>query len=336
MHIPPIGSLRSPLTDLSEKQAHILSLPRYHGEGGPRKRWKGHKDEAVGERSLFDKIILPLYYGGRIFVFFVHFHRRTDKNKWEKKGKYRPRQKKARTFLMGGKLMRGTFYGIGVGPGDPELLTVKAIKAIEAADVLIAPKTEKKDGSVALKIARPYLKEGVEIVYQVFPMVKDFAKNPEAWEENKTEILALLDAGKNVAFLTLGDPMFYSTYIYVFRLMEQEDVEIVTIPGVPAFAAIGSRLNRPIVEGDDILAIIPATADRAQLEKIMAVVGSAVVMKVYRNYPEIVDLLAKNNMAEDAVLVSRAGLDDEKIVRDIGAHRDAPLNYLSTILARRN
>ena len=283
-----------------------------------------------------DKTILPLYYGGRIFVFFAHFHRRTDKNKWEKKEKYRPRQKKGAGFYHGRKFMRGTFYGIGVGPGDPELLTVKAIKAIEAADVLIAPKTEKKDGSVALKIARPYLKEGVEIVYQVFPMVKDFAKNPEAWEENKAEILALLDAGKNVAFLTLGDPMFYSTYIYVFRLMEQEDVEIVTIPGVPAFAAIGSRLNRPIVEGDDILAIIPGTADRADIEKILSAVQSAVVMKVYRNAPEIVDLLAENHMAEDAVLVSRAGLDDEKIIRDIGAQCGEPLNYLSTILARRN
>ena len=283
-----------------------------------------------------DKIILPLYYGGRIFVFFAHFHRRTDKNKWEKKEKYRPRQKKGAGFHHGRKFMRGTFYGIGVGPGDPELLTVKAIKAIEAADVLIAPKTEKKDGSVALKIARPYLKEGVEIVYQVFPMVKDFAKNPEAWEENKAEILALLDAGKNVAFLTLGDPMFYSTYIYVFRLMEQEDVEIVTIPGVPAFAAIGSRLNRPIVEGDDILAIIPGTADRADIEKILSTVQSAVVMKVYRNAPEIIDLLAENHMAEDAVLVSRAGLDDEKIIRDIGAQRGEALNYLSTILARRN
>ena len=283
-----------------------------------------------------DKIILPLYYGGRIFVFFAHFHRRTDKNKWEKKEKYRPRQKKGAGFYHGRKFMRGTFYGIGVGPGDPELLTVKAIKAIEAADVLIAPKTEKKDGSVALKIARPYLKEGVEIVYQVFPMVKDFAKNPEAWEENKAEILALLNAGKNVAFLTLGDPMFYSTYIYVFRLMEQENVEIVTIPGVPAFAAIGSRLNRPVVEGDDILAIIPGTADRADIEKILSAVQSAVVMKVYRNAPEIIDLLAENHMAEDAVLVSRAGLDDEKIIRDIGAQRGEPLNYLSTILARRN
>ena len=117
--------------------------------------------------------------------------------------------------------MRGTFYGIGVGPGDPELLTVKAIKAIEAADVLIAPKTEKKEGSVALEIARPYLKDDIEIVYQVFPMVKDFAEDTGAWEANKAEILALLNAGKNVAFLTLGDPMFYSTYIYVFRLLEQ-------------------------------------------------------------------------------------------------------------------
>ena len=85
--------------------------------------------------------------------------------------------------------MSGIFYGIGVGPGDPELLTVKAINAIKKVDVLIAPKTEKKDGSVALSIARPYLKEEVEIVYQVFPMVKGFADSTKAWEENKAEIL---------------------------------------------------------------------------------------------------------------------------------------------------
>ncbi|MFC2316561.1 MAG: precorrin-2 C(20)-methyltransferase [Selenomonas massiliensis] len=232
--------------------------------------------------------------------------------------------------------MRGTFYGIGVGPGDPELLTVKAIKAIEAADVLIAPKTEKKEGSVALQIARPYLKKEIEIVYQVFPMVKDFAEDTGAWERNKEEILALLEAGKNVAFLTLGDPMFYSTYIYVFRLLEHEDVEIVTIPGVPAFAAIGSKIGRPIVEGNDVLAIIPGTADKEHLEKVMAVAGSAVIMKVYHNSAEIIDLLKRNNMAEDAVLVSRVGLDDERIIHDLEAHADEKLNYLSTILARRS
>lgn len=232
--------------------------------------------------------------------------------------------------------MRGTFYGIGVGPGDPELLTVKAIKAIEAADVLIAPKTEKKDGSVALEIARPYLKKDIEIVYQVFPMVKDFAEDTGAWEANKEEILALLNAGKNVAFLTLGDPMFFSTYIYVFRLLEHEDVDIVTIPGVPAFIAIGSHVGRPIVEGNDVLAVIPGTASKERLEEVMAVAGSAVVMKVYHNSAEIIDLLKRNHMAKDSVLVSRVGLDGERVIHDLEAHADEKLNYLSTILARRS
>lgn len=231
--------------------------------------------------------------------------------------------------------MSGIFYGIGVGPGDPELLTVKAIHAIEKVDVLIAPKTEKKDGSVALSIASPYLKKDVEIVYQVFPMVKGFAENnTAAWEENKREILSLLKAGKNVAFLTLGDPMFYSTYIYIYRLLEHEDITIETIPGVPAFAAIASLVGQPIVEGDDILAIIPATAALEKVNNALKVADNAVLMKVYKNHTEIIDMLSANNMADEAVLVSRAGLDDERIVRDVVKNKEEKLNYLSTILTR--
>ena len=233
--------------------------------------------------------------------------------------------------------MSGIFYGIGVGPGDPELLTVKAIKAIENVDVLIAPKTEKKEGSVALTVAKPYLKKDVEIVYQVFPMVKGFAENStEAWEANKQEILALLQAGKNVAFLTIGDPMFYSTYIYIYRLLEHEDVEIKTIPGIPAFAAIGSQLGYPIVEGDDVLTVIPATASPEKVEKAMQAADNVVLMKVYKNFEEMADLLARNDMAEQAVLVSRAGLEDEKIIYNVVAHKKDKLNYLSTILTRKN
>lgn len=232
--------------------------------------------------------------------------------------------------------MSGIFYGIGVGPGDPELLTVKAIKAIEKVDVLIAPKTEKKDGSVALTVAKPYLKKDVEIVYQVFPMVKGFAENStDAWKSNKQEILELLRAGKNVAFLTIGDPMFYSTYIYVFRLLENEGVEIQTIPGIPAFAAIGSQLGYPIVEGDDVLSIIPATASPEKVEKAMQAADNVVLMKVYKNFEDVADMLDKNEMAEQAVLVSRAGLDDEKIIYDVVAHKKDKLNYLSTILTRK-
>ncbi len=231
--------------------------------------------------------------------------------------------------------MKGTFYGIGVGPGDSELLTIKAIRAIEQVDVLIAPKTEKKEGSVALSIAQPYLKKGVEIIYQVFPMVKDFADSTEAWEQNKAEILNLLESGKNVAFLTLGDPMFYSTYIYIFRLLEHEDIRIETIPGVPAYTAMGSRIGRPIVEGNDILTIIPATAEPEKIRQALKVSDSVVLMKVYRNFPEIADLLAQENLSENAVMLSRCGLPDETRIDNIEAHKQEPVNYLSTILSRR-
>lgn len=232
--------------------------------------------------------------------------------------------------------MKGVFYGIGVGPGDPELLTVKAIHAIEAADVLIAPKTEKKDGSVALSIAKPYLKPDVEIVYQVFPMVKGFEHDDSAWKENKAEILGLLNQGKNVAFLTLGDPMFFSTYIYVFRLLEHEDVRIETIPGIPAYAAISSQLGCPIVEGNEVLTIIPATAKREKMKRAMEASDNVVLMKVYRNFPDVIEILEEHGMAKNAVLVSRAGLDGEQVFHDVAAHRAERPNYLSTILTRRD
>ncbi len=228
----------------------------------------------------------------------------------------------------------GTFYGIGVGPGDPELLTVKAINAIKSVDVIIAPKTEKKEGSVALSIARSYLKTDVEIVYQVFPMVKDFAESPEVFDENKSEIMSILGSGKNAAFLTIGDPMFYSTYIYIFRLLKNEGVDVITIPGVPAFLAIAAQLGYPLAFGNEIVSIIPATAPRGSLEAALEACDAAVLMKVYRNFDEIVDVLERHEKIDDAILASRCGLSDEKIVVDLKAHRGEQLNYLSTILTK--
>ena len=230
----------------------------------------------------------------------------------------------------------GTFYGIGVGPGDPELLTVKAINALKKIDVLIAPKTEKKSDSVALSIAQPYLKPSVKIIYQTFPMVKDFAEETEIFEANKTEILNELRGGKNVGFATLGDPMFYSTYIYIFNLLKSCDVRIETIAGVPAFLAIAAQIGRPLAYGNDILTIIPATAELDAVKNSLARADSTVIMKVYKNFSEVVDALKNHDMIDEAILVSRCGLDDEKIITDIAAHSDERLNYLSTILTRRS
>lgn len=232
--------------------------------------------------------------------------------------------------------MTGKFFGIGVGPGDPELLTMKAVKVIQQVDILIAPKTEKKEGSVALDIATPYLKDNARIVYQVFPMIKDFEQDPAAWEANKKEILGFLQEGKNVGFLTLGDAMFYSTYIYVYRRLAKEGVNIETIPGIPAFIGMGSHLGWPLVEGNDVLSVVPATADMEKIRRIVKASDNVVLMKVYKNFPAIADLLAEEGMAATSVMVSRCGLPDEERIDDIMARKDRPVNYLSTILARRS
>lgn len=230
--------------------------------------------------------------------------------------------------------MEGKFYGVGVGPGDSELLTIKAVNAIKNADVIIAPKTEKKEGSVALTIAAPYISDA-EIIFQTFPMVKHFEESKEIFEQNTNQILDCLRAGKNVAFLTLGDPMFFSTYIYIFNLLKNSGADIETIAGIPAFLGIASHIGRAAAYGNDIITIIPATAPKEKIVDALKVSDSAVLMKVYKNFADVVDMLDAENMIDDAVLISRYGLDDEKIISDIREHSADKLNYLSTILTRR-
>ena len=234
------------------------------------------------------------------------------------------------------KITQGIFFGIGVGPGDPELLTVKAINAIKNSNVIIAPKTEKKSDSLALTIAQPYIRADVEIVYQTFLMVKNFEDSPKIFEDNVAEILKYLREGKNVGFLTLGDPMFFSTYIYIFKLLKNYGVQIETIAGVPAFLAIAAKIGYPIAYGNDILSIVPATADNEKISDALKKSDAAVLMKVYKNFNEITEILNAENLSNNAVLVSRCGLEDEKISNDINSCKDENLNYLSTILTRKS
>lgn len=234
------------------------------------------------------------------------------------------------------KNMQGIFFGIGVGPGDPELLTVKAINAIKNSNIIIAPKTEKNSESLALTIAKPYLRADAKIVYQTFLMVKNFEESPEIFEENVAEILKYLKEGKNVGFLTLGDPMFFSTYIYIFKLLKNYGVQIETIAGIPAFLAIAAKIGYPVAYGNDILSIVPATADNEKISAALKNSDSAVLMKVYKNFDEIAEILNAENLSKNAVLVSRCGLEDEKISNDINSCKNEKLNYLSTILTRKS
>lgn len=232
--------------------------------------------------------------------------------------------------------MAGMFFGVGVGPGDPDLLTVKAIKVMQQADVLIAPRSEKTIDSTALAIAKPHLKADIEVVDMIFPMVYDNQELDSAWVENRRIIGELLNQGKKVVFLTLGDPMFYSTYIYVFKVLKDAGFPVQTVPGITAFCGIASHVGFPLVEGEDILSVLPATANPEQIDKLLDISNNLVIMKCSRNYDELVAKLKAKGFTDNSVMVTKCGRPDEQITHDITKVKQADVNYLSTILARKH
>ena len=219
--------------------------------------------------------------------------------------------------------MEAVLYGIGVGPGDKELLTVKAIKAIEKSDVVVAPSALEGGESIALETAKEYIKGGTEVVIKHFPMGKKnrVEKAKEAYEF----IEGKLREGKNVSFLTIGDPYVYSTYIHMLKHMEERGFNVETVPGITSFCAAASLVDRTLVVGDNPLMVLPATRIKdVKDEKYL------VIMKVYKHEEEVVDFLEEKGF--DYVYVSRAGREGQLILTDKEEIKQAR-DYMSLILA---
>lgn len=232
---------------------------------------------------------------------------------------------------------KGTLYGIGVGPGDPELLTLKAVRILGEVDVIFAAASTKNDYSTAYAIAKPHLKDGVRIVQLGFPMTKDKDALESAWRANAEAVAEVLDAGRNAAFLTLGDPLTYSTYGYLQRtlLSMNPDLKLRAVPGITSFHAAAARIGLVLCESKESLLITSGVADSARLEEQLNSADNAVILKAYKNFDEIRALLTKLRLADTTVLVSRLGMDEESILMDI---KDAPKqpHYFSLALVKRN
>ncbi|MTV49207.1 precorrin-2 C(20)-methyltransferase [Heliobacillus mobilis] len=228
--------------------------------------------------------------------------------------------------------MIGKLYGIGVGPGDPELLTVKAALALGRADVIIAPYSKKKGTRCsALGIVREFIRKDAEICDLPIPRAQDEEKLAEAC----TQIANLLEEGKNVAFIARGDSMLYSKYVPIFERLSKQKYEIVNIPGIISFSAISSAAGFPIADGDEAVTIIPVNDNCDNIEPSLASADTIILLKVHKNLDRIIDLLAAYGFKEQAVLVGRCGLPGEIIEKDLEKMRGKTLTYLSTIIARR-
>ena len=228
------------------------------------------------------------------------------------------------------------FYGIGTGPGDSSLVTVKAVNTFKILEILYTPEPRKGADSLALSIVKEYIPETVEIKQRHFPMSAYGVEKMAAWDEAAEEIKADVKAGKNVGFITLGDPMIYSTYVYVMeRLLDEIEVE--TIPGISSFSNIASNQHFPLVMDTDTLIVIPSTMEEEKIDAALQTYDCLVLMKVYKNFKEIVQKLEKYDLIDSAIFVSNSSHDREVVYKDLrDVHLQEKISYFSTILVNKN
>lgn len=204
--------------------------------------------------------------------------------------------------------MRGKLYGLGVGPGDPELLTLKAVRLLKQADVVAVP--DKGSGAkTALEIVKAHV-EGKELLYCPTPMVRDKARLNQCYEEIAENICGLLDEGKTVSFITLGDPTIYSTYIYVHKKVVARGYEAELIPGVTSFCAVAARLGQSLCEGAERLLIVPASCD---LDNSMEIQANKVFMKAGSGILQLQQQLRASGQLTHASMVENCGMEGEKV-----------------------
>lgn len=249
--------------------------------------------------------------------------------------------------------MAGRLFVTGIGPGDPELLTLKAARVIKESPVLCVPKGREEGVSLALSIVEKAITlDGKEIIEAHFPMVKTrgkgMARYPQGashapindlddkWSETAGKILEKLKAGTDVAFLTLGDPAIYSTFFYLYEkiLAAMPELIIEIVPGISSINASASRLNMSLGLGNDRIAILPANY-MSDLKTVLGAFDTVVLMKVNKVFNEIRETLSEAGLLDNAKCISRVGMKDEKIFGNIREIEREELNYFSIVIVKK-
>lgn len=225
--------------------------------------------------------------------------------------------------------MSGIAYGVGVGPGDPELMTAKAIRLIRENDVIAVPGQDAKV-SVAYRIAAAMVPELAqkELVPVPMPMTRDKERLRKAHVEGARLIESYLSQGKNVVYLTLGDPSIYGSFSYLQRLLLADGYTVETVPGVPSFSAAAARLNLPLVEGDEPLHVAPGAHDMGETLRLP---GTCVLMKTSGSLGETKARLKSSG--KEVFAVENCGMDTERLYRGVDQLPDSA-GYLSLIVAK--
>ena len=234
--------------------------------------------------------------------------------------------------------MLGTLYGIGVGPGDPELLTLKAVKVLRDVSHVFAAASSKNDYSLALDIVRGHLPANIPVDQLAFPMTFNPEKLENAWTANCKKVVEILGQGRDVAFLTLGDPLTFSTFIYLMRKIRRRlpGVTVTVVPGITSFQAAAACANLPLAEGEESITLISGAKGGDRLKDVIDVSDNIVLMKTYKQFPQILSRIEEVGLKDSCCFVSRCGLDGEIVEADFEKLRELKQpNYLSLMIVKK-
>lgn len=219
----------------------------------------------------------------------------------------------------------GQLYGLGVGPGDPDLVTIKAVKLLEKAHIVAFP-SAKSIGSNAKRTIEPYIKDHHQLLPLIYPVTAGPVADTKTYlplmksfyDQTAAEIKSYLVAGKNVAIICAGDPFVFGSYMYWHARLAKE-FETIVVPGISSILAAPVQLGMPLCHRDDVVSVIPATLSEPALIDRLNQCGSAVIMKLGRTFPKVVRALEQTNLLEQAYYVERATMQNERIlpVKDV-------------------
>ncbi len=231
----------------------------------------------------------------------------------------------------------GTLYGIGVGPGDPELLTIKAERILKSVRTVFTAASNGAGESWAARIAAPHIGPDSRIIPLYFPMKRDRKTLELAWRQNSKEVLDVLNRPEPAAFITLGDPSTYSTFTYLIRHLRemQPSIPIQVIPGITSYQAAAARLVLPLAEGEQSLAICSGARGGQEIEGILKTADNIVVLKAYRRFQSIVEVLKERSLLKNCVAVRHCGLPDESITWDIENWDGDKPSYFTLLLVKK-
>ena len=232
---------------------------------------------------------------------------------------------------------------VGCGPGDPELLTVKAADMLRNADVIYTPTAREGKPSIALSIVQRYVNATAKIVDLIFPMVKDREQARLYWRKNAEQIAETAKMGKNVVYLTVGDPSLYSTWTYIQREITSRypEINVKIIPGIPSVFAFAAQAKISLVEGDETLGIIPACYDLEKVKRTANSCDTVVFLKDGRYFGAVIDMLGSAGFSDDSMITIAQDVSGEKealkrnSLKEIRQNKETAQKYFSLMVAKR-